>query len=279
MNFGMRFGSIHQENWDWRAAGNFMFGGTGGSLMFMTAAANFPESPPAALGLASLVIVAAGLGLVWLEIGRPMRFLNVYFNLRTSWMTREAAVAAILFVLALAGVVLGQSILIGLAGLAGLAFVYCQAMMLKASKGIPAWRLPAIVPLVISTGLSEGTALLLLIILFTAPAPDWLSYLLLAFVILRALAWSNYKTKLAGAKAPKASLDVLAGINLNMQIFGGALPVILILLPLAWPDTASMLNAIAAALVVLTGWYMKFTIVTRAAQTQGYALGQPRRLA
>src|SRR6516225_4307392 len=166
----LRFGITHQQSWDWRAAGNFMFGGTGGSLMFMTAAASFPESPPDVLGLVSLLIVAAGLALVWLEIGRPLRFLNVYFNPGTSWMTREAAAALILFALALAGVGWHQPILIGLAGLAGLVFLYCQMMMLRASKGVPAWRLPAISPLVISTGLSEGVALLLLILSLTAAA-------------------------------------------------------------------------------------------------------------
>ena len=201
----LRFGITHQQSWDWRAAGNFMFGGTGGSLMFITAAASFPESPPDVLGLVSLLIVAAGLALVWLEIGRPWRFLNVYLNPGTSWMTREAAAALILFALALAGVLAHQPILIGLAGLAGLVFLYCQTMMLRASKGVPAWRLPAIPPLVISTGLSEGVALLLLILSLTAAAPDWLRYLLLALIVLRAYAWWNYQAELGRASAAKAT--------------------------------------------------------------------------
>ncbi len=273
---GLRFGNNHQQNWDWRAAGNFMFGGTGGSLMFMTAAASFPQSPPELFGLVSLIIVAAGLALVWMEIGRPWRFLNVYFNPGTSWMTREAAAAAILFVLALAGIGWHQPVLIGLAGLAGLAFLYCQAMMLRASKGIPAWRLPAITPLVLSTGLSEGAGLLLLIFSLTAATPGWLGYSLLALVVLRAWAWWNYKDELAGAKSAKATLDVLAGIHTNMLIFGGALPVILMLSALGAPGAALLLNCIAAALVLLSGWYLKFTIVTRAAHVQGFTLGQPR---
>jgi phenylacetyl-CoA:acceptor oxidoreductase subunit 1 len=276
-NPGVRFGNTHQQNWDWRAAANFMFGGTGGSLMFITAATSFPENPPDMLALISLIIVGAGLALVWLEIGRPWRFLNVYFNLKTSWMTREAAVAVILFALALAGIQWHKPILIGLAGLAGLAFLYCQTMMLRASKGIPAWRLPAISPLVISTGLSEGAGLLLLIFSLTAAAAGWLSYLLLALIVLRACTWWNYKTKLAGANAAKATLDVLAGIHTNMQIFGGALPAILMLSALGLPGTALLLNSIAAALVLLSGWYLKFTLVTRVAHVQGFTLGQPQR--
>ena len=275
----LRFGTTHQPNWDWRAAGNFMFGGTGGSLMFTAAAASFPERPSDVPGLVSLLIVGAGLALVWLEIGRPWRFLNVYFNPRTSWMTREAAAAVILFVLALAGVGWDQPILIGLAGLAGLAFLYCQTMMLRASKGIPAWRLPAISPLVISTGLSEGVGLFLLIFSLKAAAPDWLSYLLLALIVVRAYAWWNYQAKLAGANAAKAMRDVLTGMQRNMLIFGVALPAILMLAAWGAPGAGLLLNSIAAALVLLSGWYLKFTIVTRLAHLQGFALGQPRRLA
>ena len=274
----LRFGITHQQSWDWRAAGNFMFGGTGGSLMFITAAASLPESPPDVLGLVSLLIVAAGLALVWLEIGRPLRFLNVYFNPGTSWMTREAAAALILFALALAGVGWHQPILIGLAGLAGLVFLYCQMMMLRASKGVPAWRLPAISPLVISTGLSEGVALLLLLSL-TAAAPDWLRYLLLALIVLRAYAWWNYQAELADASAAKATRDVLTGMHRDMLVFGVALPAILLLTAWGAPGAARLLNSIAAVLVLLSGWYVKFALVTRVAHLQGFALGQPRRQA
>jgi hypothetical protein len=66
---------------------------------------------------------------------------------------------------------------------------------------------------------------------------------------------------------------------MNTLIFGGALPVILMLSAFGLPGAALLLNSIAAALVLLSGWYLKFTIVTRAAHVQGYTLGQPRRLA
>src|SRR5690606_21379031 len=49
-----KFGSYLQPNWDWRAAGNFMFGGTGSALMLLTAMASFPDAPPLPLGLTAL---------------------------------------------------------------------------------------------------------------------------------------------------------------------------------------------------------------------------------
>lgn len=271
----MRFGSIVQQNWDWRAAGNFMLGGTGSSLMFMTVATKFPESPPYGYVLVSLFIIGAGLGLVWLEIGRPWRFLHVFLNPRTSWLTRESWVAALLFVLALVGMSLAQPVLIALAGLAGLAFLYCQAMILRAAKGIPAWRVPAIVPVVGSTGLSEGTALLVLTQGFTTPAAGWLTYLLLALVVVRTMAWQHYLAKLGRTHVPKATADLLAGINWSAWIVGGAVPVALLLLPLAITDAGLISYSIASVLVLLTGWHMKFTIVTRGAHVQGFVLPVP----
>jgi hypothetical protein len=43
------------------------------------------------------------------------------------------------------------------------AFLYCQARILRAAKGIPAWRTPWVVPLIVLSGLAEGGALLLLL--------------------------------------------------------------------------------------------------------------------
>ena len=55
-----RFGSKLQTHWDWRAAGNFMFGGTGCGLILMSAAASYPNSLPWALGLQALAFIGLG---------------------------------------------------------------------------------------------------------------------------------------------------------------------------------------------------------------------------
>ena len=74
----------------------------------------------------ALALVSLGLLCVWAEIGRPWRSINVIFNPRTSWMSREAALAPLLLgsgVLALFGVPAA----LPLAALLALGFVYCQA--------------------------------------------------------------------------------------------------------------------------------------------------------
>ena len=40
-------------------------------------------------------------------------------------------------------------------------FLFCQAMILQAAKGIPAWRANWVVPLILTTGFAEGCGLLL----------------------------------------------------------------------------------------------------------------------
>ena len=80
-----------QQHWDWRAATNFIFGGAGAGLL---AVAAFTSPEPETAFVAGLVLIAAGLTAVWLEIGRKLRAVHVMFNPFTSWMTRESLAAA-----------------------------------------------------------------------------------------------------------------------------------------------------------------------------------------
>jgi len=147
-----------QRHWDARAALNFMLGGSGAGLMI--AAAFVPPASPAPVAL-SLALVAAGLFSVWLEIGRKLRALHVFFNPFTSWMTRESFAALLLFPLGLGAIFFSQAL--PAAAIAAALFLYCQARILYAAKGIPAWRSPMVVPLIVVSGLAEGAALLLLL--------------------------------------------------------------------------------------------------------------------
>ena len=76
-----------QPFWDARAAGNFIGGGTGSGLLLWTAIAasgHGTETTPTLL--IALACIGVGLFCVWMEIGRPLRALNVFFHARTSWM-------------------------------------------------------------------------------------------------------------------------------------------------------------------------------------------------
>ncbi|MGH8766257.1 MAG: hypothetical protein ACRET8_11130, partial [Burkholderiales bacterium] len=149
-----------QRHWDWRAAANFMFGGTGAGLL-LVAAITMP-SPEFAFQLA-LLLVAGGLGAVWLEIGRKLRAAHVMFNPFTSWMTRESFAALLLFAFGLAYIAWHQIWLLVGAAFAACAFVHCQARILRASRGIPAWRMPELEPIILSSALAEGAGVALIL--------------------------------------------------------------------------------------------------------------------
>ena len=268
------FGNALQTQWDWRAAGNFMFGGSGGALVLMAAIAAWPGTPTLVIGLAALVFVGLGLFLVWLEIGRPWRFLHVFFHPQTSWMTREASVSVLLFAATFTGILLQAPSLLAAAGLLGFLFLYCQGRILKASKGIPAWREPAVVPLVISTGLAEGAAILSILLIFSNAEQLWLLYLLMGLLGCRLVSWQHYRQRLAANNAPRAALKILDGINKPQVILGNALPLLLLATIIILPDLLKPLALLACILATASGWLMKFTIITKASKVQGYALGK-----
>ena len=254
MSFGPR--PWQQTNWDWRAAGNFMLGGTGAGLVIGLALVQNQSPYPVIL---AALLVAGGLGTVWLEIGRKLRAIHVFFNPRTSWMTRESMVAIILFGSGIAYLLIKEAWLQYAAALAALAFVYCQGRILRAAKGIPAWRAPQVVALVMTTALAEGMGLLLLM------NPEFLVIsLFTAAVIARAVAWSGYR---AALKQPGSRAALESAGKALIQI-GTIAPLALVLGAYFVPQ-AALLAGVAA---ILTGWWFKYVLVTRAAFNQGFSL-------
>ena len=248
-----------QRHWDWRAAGNFIFGGAGSGLL-LAAALVLPNGIARSLALPlGCALVGLGLFCVWLEIGRPWRALHVYFNPWTSWMTREAFAGLIL--LAAAAVAFfrpGAGTDLALALCAAL-YAWCQGRILKASKGIPAWRAPEVVLVVFCTAVAEGAGVALLLGSDLAALP-----LFAIAVFARAFAWSVYRNALR----PSPSLAALETAGRALIELGCAAVLALVLVSAFVPQVAPLAGLIAIA----TGWRFKFALVTRAAFNQGFAL-------
>jgi phenylacetyl-CoA:acceptor oxidoreductase subunit 2 len=263
----------HQTNWDARAAANFIGGGSGSGLLIAAAAAQTAGAPYRPLALAALALIAVGLTCVWLELGRPWRALNVFFHPRTSWMTRESFVAMPLF---LAGAVAlwqdGGAYAWVAAGFAA-AFVWCQSQILKAARGIPAWRAPWVVPLILSTALAEGAGLVAMAcaVAGTHALARPVALALTVVLVLRAIAWQVYRAKLEAPKRAFAALDRGAPLfHLVGNWTGAALAAVAALL--AEGPVAAAIGAVAGAIAVAAGWGLKFVLVTRAGFNQGFAL-------
>lgn len=246
-----------QAHWDWRAACNFMCGGTGAGLV--VAAPVLQGAGADAAMLAGLVLVAAGLAAVWMEIGRKLRALHVYFNPFTSWMTREAFAAVFLFGLGFAGLLVEAAWPHWLAAAAALAFVWCQGQILHGAKGIPAWRRREVVPFIVASGVAEGAGIAL------ALQPGRAVLALFAVALLaRGAAWLRYRGALQNARAELA----LLGPGRALLVLGTAVPLALVAGLAVVPGAAWL----AAAAALCAGWYFRFALVTRAAFNQGFAL-------
>jgi len=266
---GDRMPPRQQRNWDARAAANFICGGAGGGLLLATALASVHGEDLRPLVVLALALVGIGLLAVWLEIGRPWRALNVYLNATTSWMTREAMVAPLLFASGAAAVLFNWPAAFWIAGLLGLVYIYCQARMLHANKGIPAWRHASCVGLVVATGMAEGAGLL------CAGALVWpglgsFGILLAGLLALRLLAWRKYLASLRSTGVPVGTSNVLNALDVRFVWFGHAAPAVLGLA--AGLGGLSLLAVLAGVLAAATGGWFKYTLVCRAAFTQGFAL-------
>ncbi len=268
-----------QTVWDWRAAGNFIGGGAGSGLIAVAALAQAFGGTARAPFACGIALVAFGLFCVWLEIGRPLRALHVFFHPKRSWMSREAFVALLLLPAGLAAA-LDVPGLGALAGLLALFYMYCQGRILKASRGIPAWREPRLVPLIVTTALAEGAGLFLLSAPLHRSTDSWLLIFTGLLLIARWSLWRRYRQSIARGVAPPA-LAALDAAALKLQWLGTLAPLLLLAVALALAllagartDAPAALAAAALAglAVLLTGAAFKYTLITRAAFNQGFAL-------
>jgi len=272
MTYGPR--PWQQSHWDWRAAGNFMGGGAGSGLIIFTAISGVQGLPAAVLLLAGLALIGLGLACVWAELGRPLRALHVFFNPRTSWMTREAITATVLMPV---GAVAAAGTYAGIAGLAwpvaalALAFVYCQSRMLQAARGIAAWREPLTVALMLGTSVAEGAGLFWLANLWHARGDVATALLFALLLIVRAAIWLSYRRRVAGRVASRA-LAALDRTGRTVLVSGTAAPLLLLFVAAIDGAAAAVLASLAGLLAALSGTYMKFALVTRAGFNQGFAL-------
>lgn len=261
-----------QTQWDWRAAGNFIGGGAGSGLIVFTALSGARGIELAVLMLAGLALIGLGLACVWAELGRPLRFANVFINPRTSWMSREAITATVLVPVGLA-VAFVLPDFVWLAAVLALLFVYCQSRMLQAAKGVVAWREPRLVPLLVTTGLTEGAGLFWLGAAWHGRGTPALLIVFGALVLARMLVWRAWRQRLAASAAPRA-LAALDAAGRTLLVVGTLIPLAAIAVAGAgqFGAPATAIAATAGLLAALVGAWFKFTLITRGGFNQGFAL-------
>jgi phenylacetyl-CoA:acceptor oxidoreductase subunit 2 len=184
-------------------------------------------------------------------------------------MTREAWVAILLFPCAAAAIWLNSSIGMMAAAVLALGYLFSQAMILRECRGIPAWRMPQIVPLIVITGLAEGAGIYLAA-MASAPSAKTVAMIALVLTALRAWSWMAYLQGLRSTGAPAQAIAVLEAFKPWLLVLGIVLPVVLIVS--GWMVPHPFLFAAAGVCIAGAGAALKFILVTRAGYNQGFAL-------
>jgi phenylacetyl-CoA:acceptor oxidoreductase subunit 2 len=262
-----------QTSWDWRAAGNFVCGGAGCGLIVFAALANARGAALTGLMLAGLALVALGLFFVSLELGRPLRALNVFRNPLTSWMGREAWTTMLLFP---AGVIAatGIAMFAWIAAVLALVFVYCQGRMLQAARGIPAWREPLIAPLFVVTALAEGGGWFFVTDALHRSGTQELLVGFGVIVLVRILVWLAYRRRLASGTVRGAAI-ALDRAGRALQVAGTIVPLVLVVGVATGAVSGALITTLAALAglaAALAGAYAKYTLIVHAAFNQGFTI-------
>jgi len=280
-----------QQFWDWKGATNFILGGMGSGLIVVSwiglllGQVNLNFLP--VINAFGAAVMGLGLLTLLFKIGRPFRILNALRRPQSSWMSREIYLAMVFFPAVgldflpwLLGVSVlgpqGLTFLHGVIGVCGGAFLFAQARILFAAKGIPAWRAPLIPWMLIATGLFEGIGVLALAqaafpAAFVNPA-----YLLSVGSFLAAdnfILWQTYRIKAKDFGIGPLAQKEFKSVSLLLVLIGHVVPWALLTILQVMPElNVSASFAIIGFATLFGGWLWKKTVLLNASYQQGFAL-------
>lgn len=143
---------MQQAVWEKKAALNFILGGAGAGFYLSCALTSMLTQSAHAARLilqpewTAALLVCAGLASVALEAGRPWRARFVLSRLGSSWMSREALLAAVFILLCILPWQRPNAALQALCAVCAVGFMAAQGFILYASRAVPAWN-SAVLPL------------------------------------------------------------------------------------------------------------------------------------
>ncbi len=274
-----------QEFWDWKAAMNWSLGGIGSGFAFIGwlayLAGDVALTTLPYIQSAAALVIAVGLFFVFLKIGRKLRFWRAVLRPQTSWMTRELYASAVFYPAVLASLVWPEPGIVALAAVAALAFLYCQARILHAARGVPAWRVRLMPPMLVAAGLLDGTALLALAQSLTPtllPSVSFVALVGIVLALLNAGLWTAYRRGAERHGIGPLARDAIDETTLPLHLVGHAVPVVLFAVALAGTAAAPVALGIGGVAALAGGAYWKFRVILKASYQQGFAMAKiPRR--
>jgi tetrathionate reductase subunit C len=242
--------------------------------------------------LLSLVLIGIGGMVLIADLGRPLRFLQAFRNVRHSWITWGAICDFVFMTLdglyilptftwvngarPFAGLPTGPGTAVGgvftvVAGIAAFVVIIYPGMVLAASRAIPFWNTTLIPLQFLAFAHASGLALVLLARPASVNGALLLSAVLLVLLCLLAMG-AHLLAARYGREASRESLRVLlrgplAGVFLlGTCLLGLIVPLILGIVTLngAGPDFAASAFIIMGVLSVAGNFFSKFSVIRAA---------------
>lgn len=233
-----------QDAWKLPALLNLTLGGMGAGQYLIGLLLSMPHSAHSAellmqaalFKLLGPLLVLVGLVSLTIEAGHPSKSIYLLTNLRHSWMSREA-LAGVIFILAAAlDWLMPGPMLRGIAGLAALAFILAQGMIVWRAQGVLTWNTLVVPWFFLTCALVTGSGVMLVVNRIFS-IDSWVPLPLVAVIIAlsNVLVWLVYlNTPGEGFQREIKPLHRMSHIAPTLGI-GHALPIALLLLTMAMP--------------------------------------------
>jgi DMSO reductase anchor subunit len=231
---------LKQTVWKRKAALNFILGGAGAgaylshALISLLITEEFGGRLIVATEWLSVLLMGAGLVSVALEAGKPWRAAYVLNRLHSSWMSREALMAAVFMFLCILQSQWPHAVFKSLCAASAAGFMAAQGFILHASRAIPAWNSTALPPLLIVSSLYAGCGLNLINHSVSGAVPDMLLLATLLAGIADGAFWHFYWGSVrpiqpapAGGRASqkwRSGRELMFGHLLPLGLVGLSLP-------------------------------------------------------
>ena len=136
-------------------------------------------------------------------------------------------------------------------------------------------------PMLVATGLLEGTALLAMAQSVTPTLSNSGQFVALTGMVLAVLnagLWTAYRLGAKTQGIGRLARDVIDQTTLPLHLVGHAVPVVLFAVALGFTTAAPAALGIGAAAALVGGSYWKFQVILKASYQQGFAMAKiPRR--
>lgn len=272
--------SHKHETWGWMLAVDFFFAGMGAAMLLFAGIAELflkPGNLSTLAIFAAAVFIAAGAGLLVLELGRPFQALRVFMNPKAiltfgAWNMSIAIVAGLLLATSWIeafpwfGIVGLRKVLALICIITGFIVATYPGVLLARHKARPFWNGPGMMVLFLTSSLLTGVSAYIVCGWFTKAAPvvyDIFPYLATALCAFQLVIWLGYlwikstgtTEREANAVKRWTSGNFSGPFKIGFLLVGTLLPLILYLVP----NSTSM--GIAGLLAIVGGLIMRNLVV------------------